>query len=121
MVPNVLDTWLEEFLIKEADFTELRFTVSFRGQEFKLQAASNRVDVCTTSGEHSLGFIRRGGPHSGAIWAAGDCVADYFVEPDGTSVITQIRDAFRCPDDQVKGDPVLYLLSLLLVRDQIPA
>ena len=119
MAPNVLIHETEELNIKDADFTELRFVISFRGQEFTLVGLPGRLNVFVDSEDQPAGYVKRGSAHSGAIWSYGRCVADYVVEQDGRYLVTEIKETFRHPETEVESDPVLFLLTSLSLRSDV--
>ena len=115
MAPNILAPDAEEIVIRTADFTELRFVVSFRGQEFTLVGLPDQVNVCPNGNDddESKSYVRRGSSRSGAIWKHGECIADYFVEQDGKYVVTEVKESFRLPETRFEADPVIFLLTSL--------
>ena len=121
MAPNILEPETEELVVREVDFTRLRFVISFREQLFTIVGSPERIEVYFGTEQEPAEFVQSGGIHSGAIWFRGDCVADYLVDQNRAYVVTQIEKAFRDTSSQMQSDPVLFLLSTAWYQTRIPA
>lgn len=111
MAPNILSAESEEVVLQEANLTEFSLVIRFRGQNFRIECIRDRIVVSEHPKDRIVGFVRRGSSISGAIWLDDKCVADYMVSQPGKYFITEIKDAFRVPDNEIETDPVLYLLD----------
>lgn len=111
MAPNILSGVNEEVFLQEADLTEFALVIRFRGQNFRIACSQDRIIVSEHPEDRIVGFVRRGSEVSGAIWLDDKCVADYMVSQPGKYCITEIKDTFRVPENEIETDPVLYLLN----------
>ena len=113
MAPDILGSPREDVYVKEADFTSLQFTISFRGTDFVIRGGSDRVSIYRGSEDSPLGYIWHGSPRTGAIWTSDVCIADFKMNEDGRYTVTLIEELFRRPETTIEVDPIYFLLSTI--------
>ena len=89
------------------------FRVEHNGVVFDLVVTPIKIIVYSENPE-PIGFLRIGGPNSGAIWAESDIIAEYGLGADDKYFVIPIQHGFKHPAGPKYEDPLLYLLKHLL-------
>ena len=97
-------------LLKEASAAGTRHRIEHRGEVIALFLQSDRILAYRGDESAPFGWLRFGGPHSGAIWMGGDLVGEYYKDINGEFFVMEVEDGFLTGTRRTE-DPVAYLIE----------
>ena len=89
----------------------IRYKVNFQGHDIDLVLLGNRVNIYVAAEDTPVGYMRFGGPGSGAMWKGRDCIAEYSLDDEGKYSVIQIVKGFKSPKSRKRIEPLLFLLT----------
>ena len=101
----------DELLKQASTAAGRRYLISVDNDVIALFLQSDRILAYRGEEPTPFGFLRFGGPHSGAIWMKGNLIGEFDKNLDGEFFIVEIEDGFISPESRRQEDPVAFLLE----------
>ena len=100
----------DELLQQAASTVGMRRLVHSSDTLITLFLQHDRILVYRAEEPTPFGFLRFGGPRSGAIWMNGEVIGEYNKNIEGEFVVAEVEDGFLAGHQQ-RQDPLDYLIQ----------
>ena len=100
----------DELLQQAASTVGMRRLVYSSDTLITLFLQSDRILAYRGEESTPFGFLRFGGPRSGAIWMNGEVIGEYDKNIEGEFVVVEVEDGFLAGHQQ-RQDPLDYLIQ----------
>ena len=93
------------------DPLENTYEIKFAHEVFLAKKEGPRINFFRPGERESFGYIRVGGPRSGAVWMGEECIGENEQDQEGEWVVVPVAEDRKNPDAAVRMHPIPFLLT----------